>query len=69
MPQQHSVMDGGAFVSAQLAGPAPLRRVMHLSWYVPVRTRLGKVQREKASFSDHMKEDFHFCPLIGQILR
>lgn len=30
-PQQRSVMDGRAFVSAQMAGPAPLRRVMHFS--------------------------------------
>lgn len=31
LSQQHSVMDGHAFVSAQMAGPAPLRRVMHFS--------------------------------------
>lgn len=56
-------------VSAQLAGSAPLRRVMRLSQYVPVCTRLGKLGREEASFLDHMKEDFSYCPLIRQILR
>lgn len=60
LPQQHSVMDGDAFASAQWPGSAPLRRAMHLSQYVLVCIRLGQVGGEKASFSDHMKEEFLF---------
>lgn len=64
-----AVIDGSVFMSGKVAFSAPLRRVVHLFWYVLVHTRLGKIGREKASFSDHMKEEFGFCPLTGQILR
>jgi len=58
-------MDGNALVSAQLAGPARFRKVMHLSQCALVCTRLGKAGREEADFFDHMKESFSYCPLIG----
>lgn len=57
-PQQHFVMDGRAFVSSQMAGPAPLRRVRRF----PICTRLGKVGRKKASSSDHRKGGLVHCP-------
>lgn len=55
---QHFVMDGRAFVSAQMAGPAPLRKVRRF----PICTRLGKVGRKKASSSDRRKGCLVHCP-------